>query len=77
MANLQVTICVRVKEGEKRRWVVANGKTDLAGPLYLRWYEVWKPLGRESTRASATPQTGDFPVTSRIHGEFGHIVVVL
>ena len=38
MANLQVTICVRVKEGEKRRWVVANGKTDPAGPLYLRWY---------------------------------------
>ena len=38
MANLQVTICVRIKEGEKRRWVVANGKTDPAGPLYLRWY---------------------------------------
>jgi hypothetical protein len=38
MANLQVTICVRVKESEKRRWVVANGKTDPAGPLYLRWY---------------------------------------
>ena len=38
MANLQVTICVRVKQGEKRRWVVTNGKTDPAGPLYLRWY---------------------------------------
>jgi len=38
MANLQVTICVRVKQGEKRRWVVTNGKTDPAGPLYLRSY---------------------------------------
>lgn len=36
MANLNVTIVVRTT-GEKRSWVVANGKTDPTGAYYLRY----------------------------------------
>lgn len=40
MANLKVIIVVRTKDaGGNRNWVIANGKTDPPGPLYLRWYE--------------------------------------
>src|ERR1700693_411903 len=44
MANLHVTIVVRTTSPEgKRGWVKANGKTDPAGPLYLRYCQDSKP----------------------------------
>ena len=39
MANLKVVIVVRTTSPEGQRgWVVASGKKDPLGPLYLRWY---------------------------------------
>jgi integrase len=44
MANLKVIIVVRTTSPEgKRGWVKANGKTDPAGPLYLRYCQGRKP----------------------------------
>jgi hypothetical protein len=44
MANLHVTIVVRTTSPEgKRGWTKANGKTDPAGPLYLRYCQGRKP----------------------------------
>ena|ERR1700688_3993388 len=39
MANLKVVVVIRTTSPEGRRgWVVASGKKDPLGPLYLRWY---------------------------------------